>query len=265
MTTESGQASDQSSSSSSGQQQSQVSGAQGGASDQGQQQSQNSGQQQAPQRPAYIPEKYWNAEKGEVLADNFSRDFNDLSAFKAESDVRKQSLPAAPDKYEIKLPEGFKPPEGMTFEFKADDPALAQARNLAHQKGWSQEDFSEALGIFASTKVAELQQTNAAREAEMGKLGATGPQRLDAIETWFKAKVGDKANVLVQTLKAYPVAANVEALETVIRLFSSQGGTQFSQSGREGADEKGEIPGYEGMSFAQRRAAQMNRQYGGSR
>jgi len=260
VTTESGQASDQSSSSSSGQQQSQASAAQGAASDQGQSQAQSS----APQRPAYIPEKYWSAEKGEVLADNFTRDFNDLSAFKAEADVRKSTLPASPDKYEIKLPEGFKPPEGMAFEFNADDPALAQARTLAHQKGWSQQDFSEALGIFASTKVAELQQTNTAREAELAKLGTTGPQRIDAIETWLKAKVGDKAAIAISTLKSFPVAANVEMFESIIRAFSSQGGTTFDQRHREGGDDKGAIPGYEKMSFAQRRAAQMNQQYGGA-
>lgn len=214
------------------------------------------------ERPAYVPEKYWNTEKAEVRADDFTRDFNDLSAFKAEADVRKNSLPAAPDKYEIKLPEGFKPPEGMEFQFNADDPALAQARALAHAKGWSQQDFSEALGIFASTKIGELQSINTAKQAEMNKLGSTGPQRIDAIETWFKAKIGDKANVLVQTLKNFPVAANVEALEGVIRLFSTQGGTTFSQSGRDGGDDKGEIAGYDGMSFAQRRAAQMNQKYG---
>ena len=114
------------------------------------------------------------------------------------------------------------------------------------------------FGLYASTRVGELAQVTAGREREMGKLGAAGPQRIDAVETWLKAKVGDKANVLVATLKQYPVAATVEALEGIIRAFSSQGGTNFTQSGRDQAEEPGRIPGYENMSFAQRRVAQMN-------
>jgi hypothetical protein len=178
-------------------------------------------------------------------------------AERVERQLAKSGLPAAPDKYEIALPEGFKPPEGMAFEFNQDDPALAQARNLAHAKGWSQQDFSEALGIFASTKVAELAQTNAARQDQLNKLGAAGPQRIDAIATWLNAKVGDKAGIMIATLKNYPVASTVEALEGVIRAFSSQGSTGFSQSGREGQEDQGKIAGYDRMSFTEKRLAQM--------
>jgi hypothetical protein len=264
VTTESGQASGQSSSSSSGQQQSQGSAAQGGASDQGQQ-TQNSGQQQqqAPQRPAYVPEKFWNGEKGEVIADQFTQHFNDLSARDAERVAREQAIPVSPDKYEIKLPEGFKPPEGMQFEFNADDPALAEARKAAHELKLDQAGFSRMLGIYAANKLAEVQAVSKGRETEMAKLGASGPQRIEAIETWLNAKVGDKAKVLVSTLKQYPVAANVEALESVMRLFSSQGGSSVTQSGREHETDQGKIPGYENMTFTQRRAAQMNQKFAG--
>jgi hypothetical protein len=122
----------------------------------------------------------------------------------------------------------------------------------------SQAGFSRLLGIYASTKVGELAQTNAARADQIAKLGSAGPQRIEAVETWLKAKVGDKANILISTLKQYPVAATVEALEGVIRAFSSQGSTGFSQSGREGQEDAGKIPNYDSMSFTQKRMAQMN-------
>ena len=218
-------------------------------------------------RPAYVPEKFWDTTANTVKADDFAKHVNDLSAFKAEADVRAQAVPASPDKYEIKLPEGFKPPEGMQFELRTDDPAMIEAQKAAHEMKLDQAGFSRLLGVYAANKLGELQATTAARDAEMAKLGTTAPQRLDAVETWLKAKVGDKANVLVATLKQYPVAATVEALEGIIRAFSSQGGTNFTQSGRDGDDAKGEIAGYETMSFTQKRAAQMNQKFasGGSR
>jgi len=267
VTTESGQASGQSSSNSSSQQQSQGSAALGGASDQGQQQqNQNSGgQQQVPQRPSYVPEKFWDATKGEVVADKFSEHYTGLATRDAERVAREQAIPASPDQYEIKLPEGFKPPEGMQFEFKADDPALAEARKAAHELKLDQTGFSRMLGIYAANKLAEVQQVESGRTAELAKLGATGPQRIDAIETWLTAKVGDKAKVMIATLKQYPVAANVEALESVMRLFSSQGGSSVTGSGREAETEQGKIPGYDNMSFTQRRAAQMNQKFAGTR
>lgn len=261
MTTESGQASGQSSSSSSGQQQASGSGAQGGASDQGQQQSQNNGQQQAAARPAYVPEKFWDTTANTVKADDFTKHVNDLSAFKAEADVRKQAIPASPDKYEVKLPEGFKPPEGMQFEFKVDDPAMIEARKAAHEMGLDQAGFSRLLGVYAANKLGELQATNAGRDAQKALLGSAADTRIDQVATWLEAKVGDKAKVMIATLKQFPVAANVEALEGIMRLFSAQGGTSFNQSHRETETEQGKIPGYENMNFAQRRAAQMNQKF----
>jgi hypothetical protein len=50
---------------------------------------------------------------------------------------------------------------------------------------------------------------------------------------------------------------HVEAFESIINKFSRQGGTPFSQGHREGAPPAGKIPGYENMSFEQKRAAQM--------
>ena len=91
----------------------------------------------------------------------------------------------------------------------------------------------------------------------MNQLGSAADTRIDQVATWLTAKVGDKANVLVATLKQYPVAATVEALEGVIRAFSSQGGSAFTQSGRDAQDDPGRIPGYDNMTFVQKRTAQM--------
>jgi hypothetical protein len=176
-------------------------------------------------------------------------------AAKAQTDVRATTLPQSADGYEFKLPVEFKPPEGMTFEFDKNDPLLAEARKAALDMKLDQAGFSRMLGLYAANKIKELEGVNRARVAEMEKLGAAGPQRIDAIERWVRAKVGPKADVLMKTVRQYPVAAVVETFEKIIHEFSSQGGVSFDQRHREQPDQ-GKIPGYEGMTFLQRRAAQ---------
>ncbi|HET8921352.1 MAG TPA: hypothetical protein VFN27_16955, partial [Xanthobacteraceae bacterium] len=78
------------------------------------------------------------------------------------------------------------------------------------------------------------------------------------VATWLTARAGEEGKGLATFIKSYPSAPIVKAMENLIRQFSNQGGTTFSQQHRESADaEAGKIAGYENMSFAQRRAAQM--------
>jgi hypothetical protein len=194
------------------------------------------------------------------------KQITDSLAAHAEQSVRKQSLPPSPDKYEIKLPADFKPPEGVKFEFDMNDPGLARFQQLAHARGMDQETFSDALGIYAANKISEQQQLGPARAAEMSKLGSAGENRIGAIETWLKARVGTKADLMVAQLRAYPVASMVEAFEGLMQQFSNQGGADFDQRGRSEQEQPtGKIAGYENMSFAQKRVAQMGQQFGAPR
>jgi hypothetical protein len=173
----------------------------------------------------------------------------------AAEQSRRLTLPPSPEGYEAKLPENFHAPEGMTFEFRGDDPLLANAKAMAHAKGWSQQDFSDALGIFAATQVEHAATLHAAKQAEIAKLGAAGPARVTAVCNWLKAVGGPDAAVLARTLDYAPVAGTVQAFERMMQKFSSQGGAGFSQQHRSQPD-AGKIPGYESLSFEQKRCAQ---------
>jgi hypothetical protein len=217
----------------------------------------------AVERPAYVPEKYWDSAKNEVRADDFSKDYNDLSAFKAEQEIKKSLLPKTADEYKVELPKDFKAPEGVNFEFNKDDPLLAHARTLAHQRGIDQDTFSNILGVYAANEIARASQLNTSRAAELQKLGATADQRIGNVETWLSGRVGDKAAPLVAQLKAFPHAGMVEAFESIIQQFSSQGGAQFDQRHRANEQNEGKIPGYENMDFKARRMAQMQQKAAG--
>jgi hypothetical protein len=182
----------------------------------------------------------------------------DALAFKSEQDVRKQTLPQSPNGYKIELPADFKVPEGVRFEFDKNDPGLARFQQLAHARGMDQQTFSDALGVYAANKIAEQQRLVPARAAELSKLGSAAEARIGAVETWLKARIGTKANLIGAQLRNFPVASMVEGFEEIMQQFSRQGGADFDQRGR-APEEKptGKIPGYENMSFTQKRVAQM--------
>ena len=179
--------------------------------------------------------------------------------FKSEQDVRKSGLPSSPEAFEAKLSPSFQPPvNGVTFEFDANSPALANVRKVALKHALSQEAFSDLLDVYAAEKIGEQAGTVRAREANLQQLGAAGPQRISAISTWLKSIAGKDGADVATFIQNYPAAPIVRAMETVIRRFSSQGGADFSQSHRDQAEDQGKIAGYENMSFVQRRIAQMS-------
>jgi hypothetical protein len=91
--------------------------------------------------------------------------------------------------------------------------------------------------------------SDTARTTEVAKLGPTGPTRVDNVTRYL-----DAAGLGV--LKSGMITADhVIAWESHITKLTNQGGASFSQSHRAQPDNN-KIPGYENMSFAQRRLAQ---------
>ncbi len=174
----------------------------------------------------------------------------------SQDDLKRATLPPAPEAYEAKLPADLKLPAGQTYTFDQNDPSLIAARNLAHSKGWSQQDFSEALGIFAS-HIAGKEAILAERaQAEVAKAGVNAPQRMDAVGRWITAEVGEAD---AKPIRATIVTdAHLRFYEKMMNKVSSQGAAGFSQQHRVAPDDRS-IPGYENMTFEQRRFAQEQR------
>ncbi len=179
-------------------------------------------------------------------------------AFKAEADIRKSGLPSTAEGYEAKLSPSFQPPvDGARFEIDANSPALANVRKVALKHGLSQEAFSDLLGVYAADKIGEQAEALRAREINLEKLGAAAQTRIDAVAQWLTARAGADGKTFANFLRQAPAAPLVRAMENVIRQFSSQGGSDFDQRGRQVQEDQGKIPGYEHMSFTEKRAAQM--------
>jgi transcriptional regulator with XRE-family HTH domain len=174
----------------------------------------------------------------------------------AQEDLRKATIPPSAEAYEARLPADLKLPGGQQFKVDANDPSFIAARNLAHAKGWSQQDFSEALGIFASHIAGQEFQLAERSRAELGKIGSNAPQRVDAATKWLDGFLGaaDAAPVKATLV----TASHLKFVEAVMQALETQGVGRFSQSHR-AAPEDAKIPGYDQMSFEQKRFIQDQR------
>ena len=175
-----------------------------------------SGGEQKLERPEYIPENWWDAEKGFK-----TEDFNALVAFKAEHDANRAQVPEKPDGYkpalpkEFKLPDGIKVPEGESL-IDENDPRIGAAREFAHSKGMSQADFEELIAFGVNLDLNEQKVMTEAVAKQKELLGGKAEERLGAVKTWVAAKLpADQAEALTSMMFT---AKQVEAFEALMRL-----------------------------------------------
>lgn len=153
-----------------------------------------SSQADAATRPDGLPEAYWNADDGAVRLDDLVKDYQTLADEKKARDDARAALPQKPDDYEVALPEDFELPEGE--QFMADHPLVADAvkefRQLAHEMGMSQEQFSKSLGVFARQKIAEEAYFQGRHAEEIKSLGPNSGQRVDDLNRFFDKMFGQE-------------------------------------------------------------------------
>ncbi len=184
------------------------------------------------ERPSWVPDDFWDDTSKQINGDGLRKSFDDLRAFKAQEEVKAATRPKTPEEYKVALPDTFKPPEGIEFKFREDDPLMVQARAWAHKSGMDQETFSQALELYAGAQIGTQSVIKQAREAEVAKLGTTGPALIDNTIGWFKSMIGDEG---AKSIASMMVTADiVQALAKVVTKFANQGAGSYSQSGRDG-------------------------------
>jgi hypothetical protein len=180
-------------------------------------------------------------------------EINRLLANDAAERVRKLTLPQRPEDLPLELPKDFTTPQGIEFKLDPENPMLAPAKAFALRHGLSVEGWKELLALSGASAVTAAQQRKTFVEGEIAKLGVNGTPRVTAITDFQKSYFGDEDMVkamLPTTAKA------VEGWERLIRERQTQGAGNYPGGNREPPPSRTEIAGYDGMSFAERRAAQ---------
>jgi hypothetical protein len=131
----------------------------------------------ATSRPEYVPDKFWNADTGEVRLEDVFKSYSNLESLKggAKDVVRlpganatpeevaefraKMGVPDAPDKYEIILPEGI----------KADPRQVDWLKGISHKAGISNEAANVIAKEYATTLVQGFNEIAQQTETELRK------------------------------------------------------------------------------------------------
>lgn len=170
----------------------------------------------------------------------------------AAEEVRRNTLPKAPDDVKLDLPKEFKLPEGMDWKLDSTKPEFNKFREIAVKRGLDADTVSELMGVYAETIVGSEAAYNAAKKVELDKLGANATPRVTAINTWIEGKFGAEAGKHGRS--AMFSAGVVELFEKIISNQTSQGHASFSQAHREPAAPQGRVSEaeYNAMDTAQR-------------
>lgn len=174
------------------------------------------------------------AAPGTIKVGEFELSESDIATLleqKSQADLRKTQIPATAEAYTATLPQDFKLPLGVDFQFNEADPAYMAARAWAHGQGFTQGQFSQLLSFYANSQAAEQVLIGNAAKAEVEKLGSMGTARVTAVDTWLRGMIGDELGRHVRGMML--TAKAVEGMERIMSKFTSQGAASFSQSGRE--------------------------------
>ena len=169
-------------------------------------------------RPEWLPEAHWDP-AASTIKPEFGAHYAEVTAFhKAETEKAAALAARKPEdiKFEIKLPDTIKVPDGMDLKINDNDPRVPVLRQLAVQHGLSQDVVNSLVALDAQMQIEGHAAEQARIAAEDQKLGATAKDRKAAVGNWLKG-MKDRNELSAdefEAVKAYAIdAAAVTALE----------------------------------------------------
>ena len=127
---------------------------------------------------------------------------------------------------------------------------LGTLKQWAHANHLDQPAFSQLLSIYAGHQIAEERRFNAAKAAEVRKLGSNAAGRVDAVNTFLESQLGSElAGELRRTMIT---ASQVRAYEVILRNFISQrvgGNPGGARDGAHAGPEKMSDADYNKLSY----------------
>ena len=171
--------------------------------------------------PEGLPETFWDAEAKTVKLPDLVKSYGEVASFKQQHDERIAALPKTPEEYkiELKLPEGFKPPEGIELKVDEKDGRIAPLREFAVKHQLAPDAVNELVALDALYRVEQYKAEEAAIQAEFAKLGQNGKARTDAVDAYLKANLPDE----YEALKGFVADATAfAALEKLIAKATAQ-------------------------------------------
>jgi hypothetical protein len=187
-----------------------------------------------------------------------------LMARQAQDDFRRASVPLTPADYKVALPEGLTLPGNAEYRFDeaGNKASFDAAKAWAHQRGMSQADFSEMMGLYASHHAAQEARIAEVARAELQKAGPNAGMRVDSISRWIRAEVGDAdARPIIATLATN---AHLKFYEKILTKITNQGTATFDNRHRDRGPEAGTVSDAEWATMSDAAKLDYARSHSGS-
>jgi hypothetical protein len=193
----------------------------------------DTGNTEVAERPENVPEKFWDAEAGQLRSDALLKSYTELEKSWVNPDKLKTqweeerlaTRPETPADYALPDDERFDP------EALSSSPIVDLWRNAAHEAGVGQEKFNDVLVQYAE-KIGE--QTAAQLESEFEALGENAQSRIDAAGQWASKYFKDGELGAVQQIAS--TAAGVSVLEKFMKATRESGALAEEGSPTDSAD-----------------------------
>lgn len=162
------------------------------------------------ERPEHVPEKFWDAEKGEARVEDVFKSYSEL-------EKRFGSFTGAPeDDYVVGISDELKE-KGV--EINAEDPVLQEAMKIGKEMGLSQEGFNKFIEIQAMGELARHTAEQEAITTDIASLGDDADRRLNNLGQWASKNLPED---LQEGFKDAAVSADaVKAIEQLVSMTRS--------------------------------------------
>ncbi len=188
-----------------------------------------------PERPEYVPEKFWNTTDGLVKQEEVFKSYAQLEKFVGgkKEELTDEILKELTEEAAAETPEEYKlppMPENITEEMVNENPMTSWWSEHCKNNNYNQEDFETGINQYVDMMVA--QQPNI--EQEMKNLGENAEARLDAVDSWASTFFPPEEYESISTSLGTS-AQGIEALERMMEStkISKVNSEQYAQPERQ--------------------------------
>ena len=178
---------------------------------------------EAPTRPEYISEKFWDTDRNEIKVEELGASYNALEkklgmrtdelSKQIRTDIEQERKSVVPEEYKIVIPEV---PEHINIEVNKDQELLKEWSAICRENNLSQEMFNRGVNAFVNNEIAGLPDT----QEEMAKLGDNANSRVEAADLWSKKYLTPESYEVAAKMAS--TAEGVKALEEIMNLTKTQ-------------------------------------------
>ena len=172
-------------------------------------------------RPEYIPEKFWNTDKGEVNMEEFGKSYTNLEKYVGgkKEELREQIVDELQQEAIAERPENVegyelpKLPEGVTEEIINANPMTEWWKNFCYENAYDNEVFQDGVNKYVDMYIGNQVDIDAEKE----KLGENADARLSAVNNWASSQFTPEQYEAISSTLGQSVDG-IEALEKMMNM-----------------------------------------------